>query len=75
MTNITHLCENCNRVDRNGRRVRITFGEDSRDGNLVEFASVFDRWLCEACGVLVGALDFSEFTRRHEMRPRTMELP
>lgn len=69
------LCDNCNGDAGGITRIRMVIGTDRDDGSTVEFAQNFDHRVCWDCANAAASLDFGEFTRRHETRPRTMELP
>lgn len=66
------LCENCNDTECGFRLVTITLTDPAGPAyGVVNFR----RLLCESCASCISGLHFAEFTRRHETRPRTMELP
>ena len=66
-------CDNCNQ-ESSLNRVRIVTGPDD-EYVLSSANSYWTRWVCERCLGCLNHLDFSEFARRHDMRPRKADLP
>lgn len=69
------LCSNCNGDAGGITRIRMIIGTTNDDGFEVAYAQNFDHRVCWDCANAAAKLDFAEFIRRHETRPRTMELP
>ena len=71
------FCDNCNaKPNAVLSRVRIMLGDDDRmRTDITPGNSAFDKWLCAECAGALGSLDFAELIKRHDKRPRTMELP
>ena len=63
------LCKNCNASRVPLHDVVVTVDENSEAQERIRYT------LCEPCIEAFGALDFKEFVKRHENRPRTLELP
>lgn len=71
------FCDNCNAPANSVlNRVRVIVGDDTVEATDITRGNfVFDRWLCDPCTDAMKVLDFGELIRRHEDRPRKVELP